>query len=128
MAHCLDVQMVDKTATEVKASKQRTYSTVQDIQKSLEHALVGLVEAMDIWATLGKLAPSGDYDISFEWDDSLVMDAETENAQMYQEVAAGLIKPEYYLMKRYGVTEEQLKEMMPNMDEPMSQEDYDDLE
>lgn len=123
-----DVQMVDKTATEVKASKQRTYSTVQDIQKSLEHALEGLVEAMDIWATLGKLSPVGDYDISFEWDDSLVMDAETENAQMYQEVAAGLIKPEYYLMKRYGVTEEQLKEMMPSMDEPMDEEDYDDLE
>ncbi len=123
-----DVDEQDKTAEEIKSSKQRSYSTVADIQSSLENALVDLVYAMDIWTTMGDLAPSGNYDISFEWDDSLVVDSKTEQSIMLQEVAAGLIKPEIYLVKRYGVTEEQAKEMLPSMNEPLSEEDYDDLE
>lgn len=108
-----DMQMVAKTATEIKASKQRTYSTVSDIQKSLEHALTDLVDAMNVWARLYRLGSSGDYEVSFEWDDSLVMDMDTEYNLMLREVSAGILKPEYYLKRRYGVTDEQLKEMMP---------------
>ena len=108
-----DMQMVAKTATEIKASKQRTYSTVSDIQKSLEHALTDLVDAMNVWARLYGLGSSEDYEVSFEWDDSLAMDMDTEYNLMLREVSAGILKPEYYLKRRYGVTDEQLKEMMP---------------
>lgn len=123
-----DVQLVEKTAEEIKSSKQRSYSTVVDIQKNLQNALEHLVYAMDIWATLGNLAPGGKYEISFEFDDSLVVDAQSEQAILLQEISAGLIKPELYLMRRYGVTEEQAKEMLPSVDEPLDEEDYDDLE
>ena len=108
-----DMQMVAKTATEIKASKQRTYSTVSDIQKSLEHALTDLVDAMNVWARLYGLGSSGEYEVSFEWDDSLAMDMDTEYNLMLREVSAGILKPEYYLKRRYGVTDEQLIEMMP---------------
>ena len=108
-----DMQMVAKTATEIKASKQRTYSTVSDIQKSLEHALTDLVDAMNVWARLYGLGSSGEYEVSFEWDDSLAMDMDTEYNLMLREVSAGILKPEYYLKRRYGITDEQLKEMMP---------------
>lgn len=108
-----DMQMVAKTATEIKASKQRTYSTVSDIQKSLEHALIDLVDAMNVWARLYGLGSSEEYEVSFEWDDSLAMDMDTEYNLMLREVSAGILKPEYYLKRRYGVTDEQLKEMMP---------------
>ena len=108
-----DMQMVAKTATEIKASKQRTYSTVSDIQKSLEHALIDLVDAVNVWARLYGLGSSEEYEVSFEWDDSLAMDMETEYNLMLREVSAGILKPEYYLKRRYGVTDEQLKEMMP---------------
>ena len=108
-----DMQMVAKTATEIKASKQRTYSTVSDIQKSLEHALTDLVDAMNVWTRLYRLGSSGEYEVSFEWDDSLVMDMDTEYNLMLREISAGILKPEYYLKRRYGVTDEQLKEMMP---------------
>lgn len=123
-----DVQLVEKTAEEIKTSKQRSYSTVVDIQKNLEIALTDLVYAMDIWTTLGDLAPKGGYEISFEFDDSLVVDAQSEQAILLQEVASGLIKPEMYLMRRYGVTEEQAREMLPSVNEPLDEEDYDDLE
>ena len=108
-----DMQIVAKTATEIKASKQRTYSTVSDIQKSLEHALTDLVDAMNVWARLYGLGSSEEYEVSFEWDDSLAMDMDTEYNLMLREVSAGILKPEYYLKRRYGVTDEQLKEMMP---------------
>lgn len=110
-----DMQMVAKTATEIKASKQRTYSTVSDIQKSLEHALTDLVDAMNVWARLYGLGSSEEYEVSFEWDDSLAMDMDTEYNLMLREISAGILKPEYYLKRRYGVTDEQLREMMPDL-------------
>ena len=108
-----DVQETAKTATEIKTSKQRSYATVTDIQKSLQKSLDHLIFAMDAWTTIMKLAPKGDYKVSFEFDDSLIVDSGSDQAIMMQEVAAGLIKPEIYLMRRYGLTEKQCKDWMP---------------
>lgn len=118
-----DVQLVEKTAEEIKVSKQRSYSTVVDIQKAIKTALTDLVYAMDVYTSLAELVPAGEYDISFEFDDSLVVDSKTEQAIMLQEVSAGLIKPEIYLMRRYGVSEEQARNMMPSVDEPQLDDD-----
>lgn len=120
-----DAQETAKTATEILSSKQRSYATVSDIQKALEDALIGLVESMDALVSLYDLAPVGEIETKFEWDDSLIVDSGTDQAIMMQEVAAGLIKPEIYLMRRYGVTEEQAKDMLPSVDAPP---DIDDVE
>jgi len=65
------------TATPIGASivKQRTYATIADNQRALEHCLRDVVRAMDKYATMYDLAPAGDYDLSFEWDDSIITDA-----------------------------------------------------
>lgn len=104
-----------RTATEIKILKQRTYATVADIQKALQNALDNLVYAMDVWATLGELAPAGQYEISYKWDDSIIVDTQSEQAIRLQEVGAGLLRPEAYLMWRYGVTEEDAKAMLPEI-------------
>lgn len=106
----------EKTATEIKASKQRSYSTVKDIQKSLERALKDLMYAVNVWAVLLNKSTSMDIEMAFKWDDSLVMDKETELLNMYQDVASGLIRPELYIMKKYGVTEEEALRMMPKIE------------
>ena len=103
-----------KTATEIKVLKQRSYATITDTQKALQTALEQLIGAMDYWTTIGKLAPSGNYDISFEWDDSIIVDTQSEQVIRMQEVAAGLLKPVDYIMWRYGVSEERAMEMLPN--------------
>lgn len=108
-----DVQDEDRTATEVLFSKQRSYSFVSQIQESLQNALEDLIKAMDVWTSLYKLAPAGSYDVSFNFDDSLIVDSKTENQLMMQEATSGLIRKEIYLMRRYGVTEDQAKEMLP---------------
>lgn len=108
-----DMQEVAKTATEIVQSRQRSYATVADIQKGLQSALENLIISMDELATLYNLCERGEYEVSFEWDDSLVVDSNADNAAMLQEVAAGIIKPEIYLQRKYGLTEEQCKEWLP---------------
>ena len=108
-----DAQSEAKTATEIKTSKQRTYSTVLDIQKSLEQALTELVEIFIIWGEWYELDFGEMPDITFEWDDSLALDMDTEFALMLREVSAGILRPEIYLQRRYGLSEEKLKEYLP---------------
>lgn len=112
-----DITDVDKTATEIKASKQRSYSTVKDIQKALQSALEGLAYAMWVWSTLAHLSNvklNIKEDMTFNWDDSIVVDKESELLSMQQDVASGTIRPELYIMKKYGVTEEEALKMMPD--------------
>ncbi len=108
-----DAQQIEKTATEILASKQRSYSTVTGLQKALQKSLNDLVNAMDYLASLYNLSPAGTYQISFNFDDSIITDSQMEQAVRLQEVGAGIVKAENYLIWRYGVTEEQAREMMP---------------
>jgi len=123
-----DIQVVEKTAEEIKTSKQRSYSTIVDMQKSLQNSLEHLVEVMDYLSGLYSLATDGEYEVSYSFDDSIVIDAKAEQAIVMQEVASGLVKPEFYLMMRYGVTEIQAKEMLPKVVEETTEDDEDDLE
>lgn len=96
-----DPSQVDKTATEINASKQRSYSSVSQMQKSLEYALKHLVNILDIYCDLYELAPSGEYEVSAEWDDSIIVDAESEQRIIMQEVDKRLMSKKEYLMRRY---------------------------
>lgn len=109
--------MVDKTAEEIIQSKQRSYATVSDTQKSLEKALRHLVYAIDVLTTLYGLAPAGDYDVTFEWDDSVVVDAEKERQRDLQEVREGLMQKWEFRVKWYGETPEVAKRMVASMEE-----------
>lgn len=123
-----DMDEAAKTATEIKASRQRSYATVVDIQKSLRISLEHLIRSMDYLTTLYELAPAAEFEVSFTFDDSIVVDSEAEQAIMLSEVSAGLIKPEYYLMKRYGVSEEEAKNMLPSMDPGIQPSQFDSWE
>lgn len=108
---------VDKTATEIKSSKQRSYATVSKMQENLQKALENLIYAMDVLATLYNLAPQGNYEVSFNWDDSLIVDTEREQTLQMQEVNVGLRSKVKYIMFRYGLTEEQAKQELELINE-----------
>lgn len=108
-----DVQDVEKTAEEIKSSKQRSYATVSDSQRALQTALTDLVDAIDYWVTIGKLAPEGEYAISFNWDDSIITDNVMERKQDMADVAAGLMNAWEYRMKWYGEDEDTAKANVP---------------
>lgn len=100
-----DPQNVARTAEEIKMSKQRSYSAVADIQKSLEDALRTLVQAMDVYATLYRLAPEGPYEAAFRFGDAVVTDTAAERAQMRQDCLDGAAAWWEYRARFYGETE-----------------------
>lgn len=108
-----DPQNVDKTAEEIKNSKQRSYATVKAIQRSLEDALNNLLYAMDTWATLYDLAPAGSYETSYNWDDSIIVDAEKEREEYRKDVSMGALSLWEYRVKRYGEDETTAKSKVP---------------
>lgn len=94
-----------RTATELKINKQRTYAAVTSIQMSLQSAIIQLAKAIDTYATLYELAPDGEYELSFTWDDSVITDATTEREADRQDVLDGIMQPWEYRRKWYGETE-----------------------
>lgn len=91
-----------RTATELKINKQRTYAAVTSIQTALQAALTQLAKSIDAYATLYELAPEGDYELSFTWDDSIVSDAASEREADRQDVLDGILQPWEYRVKWYG--------------------------
>lgn len=102
-----------KTATEIKASRQRSYCTVHAIQTALQNALTDYIDVLGILCSLYNLAPKDKVEVSFDFDDSLVTDAETQQKIWLQEVSAGIMSAYEYRMRQYGETEEQAKKMLP---------------
>ena len=105
-----DPQVVDKTAEEIKMSKQRSYSTVTSIQNSLSDAVKMLVDAIDAWITIEDLASPGSVNLAMSWDDSLVTDKKAEREQDLQDLAAGIMQAYEYRMKWYGEDEKTARE------------------
>lgn len=125
-----DPQSVEKTATEIRNSKQRMYVTIDSIQKALEDTFDALVYAMDVYATLYGLAPSGDYEVSYDWGDSVLDDAdakERERANDRQDMASGILNDWEYRAKWYNETEEEAKAALPKM-EDMTTEPQEEVE
>lgn len=106
-------QSVDKTAEEIRSSKQRSYTAVCDMQAALETALDDYIYSMDKLAEAYCLAPEGKYEVQFNWGDGILEDVQKEQVIRLNEVNGGITRKEDYLMWRYGVTEEQAKEMLP---------------
>ena len=115
-----DMEFTAKTATEINTSQQRSYSTVKDIQNELARCLKDFVEILKYWHNELGIPFDEDCQVSFDFDDSLVVDSETEQKIRLQEVAAGILKPEAYLKWRYGVTDEELKEIQAGVSENRS--------
>ena len=125
-----DPQSVEKTATEVRNSKQRMFVTIDSIQKALQHTFDSLIYAMDVYATLYNLAPAGDYEVTYSWGDSVLDDAdakEKERANDRQDVSMGVMNDWEYRAKWYGEDEATAKKMLPKM-EDMNTEGENEIE
>lgn len=119
-----DPQNVEKSATEVRNSKWRMFVTIGSIQKALEHVFDTLVYAMDVYATLYGLAPSGDYEVSYDWGDSILEDAdakERERANDRQDLANGTLNDWEYRMKYRHEDEATAKRMLPKMEDMVTE-------
>lgn len=103
----------EKTATEIKMSKQRSYVFVSALQQQLEAALQQLLLAMDKLTSYHQLAPEGEYTLSCNWGDSVLEDAEASFQREVLLTQNGWLKPEILLSHLYQCSEEEALNMMP---------------
>ena len=96
-----------RTATELNIIKQRSYATISDNQTALENCLKDVIRAMDVYATLYNLAPEGEYDVSFTWDDSIITDTEQQMNEKMMLLNAGLMSKVEFRMWYFGETKDQ---------------------
>lgn len=108
-----DAQEVDKTATEVLASKTRKYNRVTVIQGKLEECLNGFVNALAFY--------NGSYmsgvEFTCEFNDSILADEESERQQDRQDVSMGVMSLLEYRMKWYNEDEETAKSKIPEQNQ-----------
>lgn len=102
-----DVNTEARTATELKIVRQRTYATIHDNQTSLENCLRDVIRAMDKYATLYNLAPKGEYEVSFEWDDSVLTDMDQQVQEWLMLLNAGIIGKAEFREWYFGETQTQ---------------------
>ena len=104
-----DANVEARTATEMKIIKQRSYATIADNQAALERCLKDVVRVMDKYASVYHLAPEGDYDVSFEWDDSILTDTDAEMQERLMMLNAGIISKAEFREWYFGETKAQAK-------------------
>jgi len=90
-----DPQSVDKTATEIKISRQRSYATITDTQKAVSTAIDQLLWVMDIYASLYGLAPKGAYSSVYDFDDSVITDHDAQFTNDLKELDRTMSKVEF---------------------------------
>ena len=98
-----------QTATAVISEKSELYQSKSKHELVLRDALKELVVA--IGALLGIDVKT--HEVNIDFDDSIIVDKESERAKMLQEVTAGIISKEEYLSREYGVSQDEATAMLP---------------
>lgn len=111
------IENVEKTATEIKSSKQDYYVTVSDVQGALQTALEDLIYSIDVLMSLYGIKHKVGADVSFDWDDSILVDSEKKQAQALVEKNAGLIDDIEYFVQTRDYSEEESTEYVNKMRE-----------
>ena len=107
-----DASVEARTATEIKILKQRTYSDNLDNQLALQDSLDEMIYVMDVYCDLFNITPKGEYNVSYEWDDSILVDIDTELGKRITLQQNGLASKLENRMWYFGETEEQAKEAL----------------
>lgn len=104
-----DASEVDKTATEIRASKQRKYNRVNAIQENLRDCLSDFVDALAFYSELYTTK----YEFSCAFNDSILTDEESEREQDRKDVAMGVMGLAEYRAKWYQEDEETAAANLP---------------
>lgn len=99
-----------RTATELRILKQRTFSANLAIQKSLQHTLEQTFSIVDKYCELYNIVPDGECEIAYCWDDSIIVDKDSERQIDLLDINAGILSKVEYRMKWMGETEKQAQE------------------
>ena len=84
-----EVEGGNVTATEIRQRQGDTFDTIDAVRKSVENAINDLIYAMNVIADVNLITPSSDYEISYNWDDSMKESSTERWTQLKDGVAIG---------------------------------------
>jgi A118 family predicted phage portal protein len=111
-----DATQEARTATEIKIMKQRSYQANADIQAAMEDCLKEVIYIMNTYCDLYEITKSGEYDVNFEWDDSIIVDIDAEINKRITLMQNGLASKLEVRMWYFGETERQAREALQQID------------
>lgn len=103
------------TATQVESDDRRTIQLIKDCRDQLEKCLLDVIEAMDKFADLYKLAPSGAYEVAFDFGDITYSYAE-DKAAWWGYVLQGKVPAWRYFVKFENMSEDDAKAMIEEVE------------
>lgn len=112
-----DPDELEKTAEEIKSSKQRSYRTASRLQGAWQKGLEHLVDSMIVLINLYRMTPYGSVNVNCSWGDSVLEDTDKEYQRIWAMVVAGKLKLEKFIAWYFGCTEEEAADYIPDMQE-----------
>jgi len=109
-----EVSEVEKTAEEIRSSKQRSFSRICDVQQSLQESLEHLLYAMQYYRDYytGEIHPSVELNCTF--GDGVLEDTEKEFQRRLLLVQSGYYDPVLFLSWYFGCSVEEARTMIPD--------------
>lgn len=104
---------VEKTATEIKASKMRKYNMVNSMQRNLKDCLEDLAYALAFYNS--QYTSKFDFECNFH--DSIMTDEETERAQDRIDMSNGIMSRLEYRKKWYNEDDETALKNLPQIEQ-----------
>lgn len=86
-----EVNTANATATEIKRSMYDTFTIVDDMRSNIEKGIEDFLYSANVLANAYNLTPQGDYDVSFDWDYSLLEDSQETFSQLITAQSKGII-------------------------------------
>ncbi len=109
-----EMSEVEKTAEEIRSSKQRSFTRVCDIQEGLQESLSGLLYGMQYYRDYYSGSSKAAANLNVTFGDGILEDTEKELQRRFLLTQAGYYKPELLLSYYFGCTEEEARAMMPD--------------
>ena len=110
-----EVNTQNATATEIKRSTYDTWTIVDDMRSNIEKGLEDFFYACNVLANAFNLSPQGEYELTFDWDYSLLEDSQEAFNQMRLGVKDGVLKEAEY--RQWLKPDETLEESQKIIDE-----------
>lgn len=86
-----EVNTANATATEIKRSMYDTFTIVDDMRSNLEKGIEDFLYSANVLANAYNLTPQGDYEVSFDWDYSLLEDSQEAFSQLITAQSKGIV-------------------------------------
>lgn len=106
-----------KTAQEIKQMKQAFYTTVSNIQSSMQQAFDELVYSIYVLCKLYGIPVENDYVMEYDWDDSIIVDKNTLRNEALIERNAGITSDVQYIIDTKNMKEKEAIEYIKKQNE-----------